>query len=403
LNTQNRSIKSVEDAPLETPQGAPGLFNTSKVLAVASGHFVHDMFTGFLAPLLPLIIEKLGLSLALAGVLAAMQQLPSLIDPLLGVLADRGKLRWLVILSPLMSAAGMCLLGLAPTYTMLLLLLISVGLSSAIWHTATPVWTARCSGRQVGKGMSFYMIGGEGARTLSPLIAVAAVSWWGLDGIWRLLPLPLASSVLLYWQLRDIDGCKAVERTVVPDWKTSWQSLRRVLIPAIGIMLTQAFIQSAFNVYLPTYIAAQGASLWLAGASLTIYQAAGVTGVLLAGMWSDRLGRRKILLAVLLASPLLMFLFLATTGWLRIVALVGVGFCVLSIGPVLLAIVQENSRDHPATGNGLYLTSTFTGRSLILILVGVMADQMGMQAAFTTCAWLGFLALPFAWMLPRDE
>jgi len=50
----------------------------------------HDIFTSFLAPLLPLIIQKLGLSLTLAGSLAAFQQLPSLINPFLGLLADRG-------------------------------------------------------------------------------------------------------------------------------------------------------------------------------------------------------------------------------------------------------------------------------------------------------------------------
>jgi hypothetical protein len=37
------------------------------VLTAAGGHFVHDSFTSFLSPLLPLIIQKLGLSLTMAG------------------------------------------------------------------------------------------------------------------------------------------------------------------------------------------------------------------------------------------------------------------------------------------------------------------------------------------------
>ena len=62
-------------------------FQTGRVLTVAGGHLIHDIFTSFLAPLLPLIINKLGLSLTLAGSLAFFQQLPGLINPLLGMIS----------------------------------------------------------------------------------------------------------------------------------------------------------------------------------------------------------------------------------------------------------------------------------------------------------------------------
>ena len=84
-------------------------FQTGRVLTVAGGHLIHDTFTSFLPPLLPLIIQKLGLSLTLAGSLAAFQQFPGLINPLLGLLADRGSLRWLAILAPTLTAAAMSL------------------------------------------------------------------------------------------------------------------------------------------------------------------------------------------------------------------------------------------------------------------------------------------------------
>jgi len=42
-------------------------FQTTRVLFIALAHFVHDTYPAFLAPLLPLLTEKPGLSLALAG------------------------------------------------------------------------------------------------------------------------------------------------------------------------------------------------------------------------------------------------------------------------------------------------------------------------------------------------
>ena len=41
-------------------------FQAEQVLTIASGHFVHDVYSAFLPPLLPLIIEKMSLSLTLA-------------------------------------------------------------------------------------------------------------------------------------------------------------------------------------------------------------------------------------------------------------------------------------------------------------------------------------------------
>ena len=39
-----------------------------------------------------------------------------------------------------------------------------------------------------GKGMSYYMVGGELARTAGPMIILGVISWWGLEGTWRLIP-----------------------------------------------------------------------------------------------------------------------------------------------------------------------------------------------------------------------
>ncbi len=43
------------------------------------------------------------------------------------------------------------------------------------------------------------------------------------------------------------------------------------------------------------------------------------------------------------------------------------------LGEVLMALVQEYSRDHPATANGLFMASNFAGQALIIFLVGFVA------------------------------
>jgi FSR family fosmidomycin resistance protein-like MFS transporter len=391
----------MNETVLDRPTAAPAAeFQTGRVLTIAGGHLIHDIFSSFLAPLLPLIITKLGLSLTLAGSLASLQQLPGLINPLLGMLADRGSLRWLAILSPTITAVTMSLIGIAPTYTVLVILLLTTGFSSAFWHVPTPVMIARVSGRQVGQGMSFFMLGGELARSVGPVIAVGAVSLWGLEGLWRLMPVGLAASAVIYWRLRDVDVRPA--RRANGAWADSWRELRRVLLPAIGIMLARGFMVAALTTFLPTFLVSEGADLKFAGGALSVLELAGAVGVLTSGTASDRLGRRNVLGVILTVSPLLMLAFLALRGWAMFPLLLVLGFTTLSTNPVLMALVQEYSRDHPATANGLFMASNFAGQALIIFLVGAAADQFGLRATFMACAGIGFAGLPFVLMLPHE-
>ena len=106
-------------------------FQTDGVVTISAAHAVHDTYSGFLPPLLPAFIETLSLSKAEAGSLMLFVRAPSLLQPFIGHLDDRISLRYLVILTPAVTATAMSLLGLAPGYAVLALLLLVAGLSSA--------------------------------------------------------------------------------------------------------------------------------------------------------------------------------------------------------------------------------------------------------------------------------
>ena len=99
-------------------------FQADRVATIAAGHVVHDTYTSFLPPLLPRFIADLSLSRTEAGVLTVFMQVPSLLQPLIGHLADRVSLRYLVILAPAATGAMMSLLGVASDYALLALLLV---------------------------------------------------------------------------------------------------------------------------------------------------------------------------------------------------------------------------------------------------------------------------------------
>jgi FSR family fosmidomycin resistance protein-like MFS transporter len=374
-------------------------FQTGKILTLSIAHFIHDVYSSFLAPLLPLLIEKLSMSLTQAGFLSTVMQIPALLNPYIGVLADRISVRYLVILAPAMTAVPMSLIGMAPGYGVLLILLFITGISVSVFHVPAPVMVADLSAARKGRGMSFFMTGGELARTVGPLVAVAAVSLFGLEDFYPVMIFGLLSSVWLYFKFR-----RGPVKQVSPHRRLSiletWRSLRHVLLPLTAILVTRGFMHASMTAFLPTYIKMETGNLWLAGIALTLFEAAGVAGVLTAGSISDGLGRRKTLLTSLLGAPLFLFLFTLTGGWLRVVALLVVGFTLLSTTPVMLALIQENARRSPAAANGLFMMTSFMARSAVVVVVGFIADRIGLNATYLISAGMGLLGIPFVLMLP---
>ncbi len=375
-------------------------FQTGKIMALSIGHFIHDVYSSFLSPLLPLLIEKLSLSLTQAGFLSTIMQLPALLNPHIGQLADRISVRYFVVLAPALTAIPMSLIGMAPSYGVLLILLFVTGVSVSVWHVPAPVMIAELSAARKGRGMSFFMTGGELARSVGPLVAVAAVSVFGLEDFYPVMIFGLLASVWLYFKLRTIPVKPVGSRRKFSVLET-WRKLRFVLLPLSGILIARGFMHASMTAFLPTYIKMETGNLWLAGIALTLFEAAGVAGVLAAGSISDWFGRRQTLLISLLGAPLCLFVFTLSGGWLRVAALIATGFMLLSTTPVMLALVQENARQAPAAANGFFMMINFIARSAVVVVVGFIADRIGLNAAYLISAAMGLLGIPFVLMLPR--
>ncbi len=387
-------------AAVESKKALPGEFHTSGVIAVSAGHAVHDTYTGFLNPLLPKFIEALSLTKTEAGLLTVFMQWPSILQPFLGYLADRVSLRPFFIMAPTVTAVAMSLLGVAPGYAVLAMLLLVAGLSSASLHAAGPAFIGHLSGRQLGRGMGFWMVGGELGRTLGPMVVVATVQLVGLKGTpWLMITGP-GASVLLYWRLRNVVESVPKTRQELP-LRQVLRGMSSFALPLAGLVTARAFLVASLSTYLPILITEQGGNLWLAGASLTIFQAAGVVGAFSGGALSDRLGRRRILFFAMSTASIFVFVFLGVSGWVQLIILIVLGFSVLSLEPVFMAVMQESFPENRALATGVLLAQTFTIRSLVVVALGAVADRYDMRMAFVISGVISFVGLPLIFLLPR--
>ncbi|MFC2097887.1 MFS transporter [Bacteroidota bacterium] len=378
-------------------------FQIANVVSISTAHFFHDVYTSFLAPLLPLLFDKFGINFFLAGSLSVIQRIPSLLNPFVGIIAERLQMRYFVILSPGITAIAMSLIGVAPHYIILIILLFISGISSTLFHVPTPVMIKRVSGKRIGKGMSFYMFGGELARSVGPLIIIAAVSLWGLEGTWRVMPMGLATSVVLFYRLKDIKISDELKKNKqYKQYKDTFTQFLPMFTWISGFTFFRGAMKSVLALYLPVFLENEGHSLWFAGGSLSVLMLAGAIGTLFSGTISDKLGRSRTLLIICLSTPVFMFLFLISDGIWTFPVLVLLGFFLVAPTPVVLAIVNGTKSPHPAFMNGIYMGLNFLLNAIALLIMSLVADIVGLRTTFFLTIFISLLAIPFIYLMDRS-
>ncbi|MBT4265526.1 MAG: MFS transporter, partial [Deltaproteobacteria bacterium] len=338
---------------------------------------------------------KLSISYSSAGFLTVAQRLPSLVNPFVGLIADKISIRYFVIFAPAITAISMSLLGIAPNYVVLVGLLLIMGISATLFHVPAPVMMKRVSGDRIGMGMSFFMFAGEAARTIGPLIILGAVSLWGLEGTFRLIPIGLACSAFLFIRIRNIRISDEFKRK---DSQVSWKVTIKHALPTLKILaaftLSRSLMRGALTIFLPVYLSSKGASIWVAGISLSVVQLTGAAGTIFSGTISDRVGRKATLMVTAIFSPVLMWAFMMVEGIFIFPLLLVMGLFLLAPMPVMLAAVNEIKSEQPAFLNGIYMMINFIINSAAVMLIGFMGDRIGLDLTYKISAVVALTAIP---------
>jgi MFS transporter, FSR family, fosmidomycin resistance protein len=396
-----RSTIEPEIAQVEPdlPQVEEG-FHTADVVTGAVAHGAHDTYFSFLPTILPLLIQNLSLSTTQAGLLSACTQIPNLVQPLIGHLADRKNLKMLVVLAPALSSLLITLVGIAPNFGIVALLLLLAGFSTAGFHSIAPAMVAARSGQKVGRGMGFFMVGGELGFGIGPLVVVAAIGLLTLRGLPWLMTLGMLASVILYYRLKDTSTVRQVESLTRLPIREALLQMRGLMLPIVAIIFITGFLNANIVNYLPTFMSREGVAFSLAGASLSVVELSGTVGVLLMGFFSDRLGHRNVILWGTLGSAIFAGGFLLAHGWLQVVMLIGTGLFAFIANPAFLAMVQTEFKSNRSLANGVYMSFSFVLRSIVVVIVGLLADQFGMRPVFAWSAVVTLLAVPVIFLLP---
>jgi predicted MFS family arabinose efflux permease len=365
---------------------------------LALGTITYSVGRFVLSPLLPTIIDSLGISAAMAGLsLTVMFGLGSLVRYPAGRLSDTLSRKTVLVVSLATLVAGFGLLSTATSYPTFLLALVALGLGTGMYQppviaTLSDLFETR-QGQALGINNSSIYVAG----TVAAVLAVFAV---GLDA-WRVLFLPLAGLlllVLLTTHLRNREAY-ALFRPTLELRRTGARlvanrSIRRQLLLASLF----AFAWQGTVGFLPTFLQVEkGFDPAAASSAFAALFFIGIFANLLGGRFADSFGASPVIVSITaIATVGLGVVVVARTP---VTTVLGIG--VLSVGlagfwPVMQTYIMELVPDDTKAGDYGAFSMVYIGvGSLGPTYVGVVADAANYRVAFTglvLCLFLGSLS-----------
>ena len=367
------------------------------VLLMAGTHFMVDGYGNIYAPLLPLLIPKLHLTLAAAGTLTMLYQIAASVAQVgFGQIADRWRPRLLVMTGPVVAVTFLSFVGVAPSIPALAAVLVLGGLGAAAFHPPAAALAHRLGGTSPGLAMSVHITGGTLGFSLGPLLFAPFAQHLGLA--WTpLLALPgLAVIALFLTRVPPIElhhsrgaGFRALRPYARP----------LALLYVIVVLRTLASL--SFATFVPVMLTRRGLSVSSAGVIVAVYLFASGAGGFLGGPAADRFGPRDVIawsLAVatpfLVAAPLL-------SGWPFIVVLAIGGFFLQSTLPVNVVFGQALAPVSAATVSSLMMGFAWGMGGFSVPIVGAIADRYGIERTLFGLAIVPLFAAATALWLPK--
>ncbi len=364
---------------------------------LASTHVVVDAYTNIYAPLLPLLIPHLNLSLKAAGTLAMCFQMANSVSQLgFGTLADRWRPRVLVIAGPLLTVTVLSFIGWATSPLTLGLVLVAGGLGGAAFHPPAAALVYRLADHRKGLAMSAHLSGGSLGFSAAPLLFAPFLAYMGLQ--WS--PLIMIPGLLaLSWTLRQVPPMQRPEAHE----RSTWASLRPGAVPLALLYFTivlRTATSYGFMTFAPTLLTRQGLTIGEASTAVSLYLFASGIGGFIGGPLSDRLGPRRIIVWTLVAAVPFMAMAprLPPAGFTTMLAIGGL--LLQSTLPISVTFAQTFVKGGAATVSSLMMGFAWGMGSLAVPLIGAGADRFGIEQALTVLAFVPLLAAALAWGLP---
>jgi len=395
------AIRSTAADP-SSPQAETTVFGV--ILAISGCHLLNDMMQSLLPAIYPNLKTDLHLSFGEIGLVTLAYQITaSILQPLVGLYADRRSNPWVLPGGTLFSLAGLAVLSVAHVYGLVLLGACLLGVGSSVFHPESSRVARMAAGGRPGLAQSLFQVGGNAGQALGPLAAALVVVRWGQSSLALFALLALLAGAVL-WNVAVWARYHGAARLAIA-------SARKVTIDlpkgaagkGIAILLVLIFSKYVYLASLTSYftfylIERFQVSVENAQMHLFAFLAAVALGTIAGGPVGDRFGRKAVIwISILGVLPFTLLLPYANLFWTGPLVVI-IGLLLASAFPAIVVLAQELAPGRIGMISGLFFGFSFGMGGLGAAVLGELADWKGVETVYKLCAVLPALGLLAAFL-----
>ncbi|MFX1519092.1 MAG: MFS transporter [Promethearchaeota archaeon] len=361
-------------------------------------HAINHSFQLMIAPLLPFFAVEFSLNFVEIGLLVTafvaaygVGQFPA------GFLADRIGSKNLIIIGISICAIGALFALISSNIYLLSASLAIIGIGGSTYHPSGLTMLSHAfdeKGR--GRAMGLHGLAGSVGQIASPIasagIAVWSSNWRMTFLIYALMGISFSIFVFIRWKGKDV-----TKKTRSQSSKQT-NSVKSLLSKAIVIVFLLAICQGLLyqitTNFLVLYLVERGYNVTVASLMLSLLLAAGGIGQYVAGAFSDRYGRKKVLIFLTTATIISVMPIPFVSNEILIALVLVFGFFLLGIIPTTNALMADLAKESFGILFGFYYLFAFGVSSAGPLIAGFIAESYGgLSSIFIFSGVLGLICL----------
>lgn len=380
----------------------------SILLIVSFCHFLNDTIQSMLPAIYPVLKAEFGLSFSQIGLITLVLQLTSsLVQPLVGVYADKRHHSWQLSVAMLFTLSGLMLLSSATEFWMLLVSVALCGCGSSIFHPQGSQVAQLASGGRKGFAQGIFQVGGNAGYSLGPLLAGLIVLSHGMSSIRWFGILALLCAALLFhvgrWHVRAVRILtKKFRNRWIPEISCSRRKIYFFVFILFMLMFSKNFYSASMTSYFTFFLIDKfDVSIRTSQICLFIFLASHAVGTVVGGLVGDRFGRRLVIwFSILGVAPFTMILPYLDSFAATVCVSVVIGLIISSAFPAILVFATDLLPEHTGIVAGIFYGLSFGIAGLGSSVFGWVADKTSVQFVFQISTLLPFLGI-LAVFLPK--
>ena len=321
------------------------LNSKSAIKWLSSAHFVNDIYTGFLNPIMPFIAAKLGFTMSLATVLIAITQICSnMFQPVFGFFADNLLKRFFVFWGLILVSIFIPLASVAPNIYLLTLFMILGCLGSSFFHPQSSGFVNIFSGQNCSVDMGIFISMGSLGFAFGPLIVALIIQNFGLENIVYTSLLGLLIALLMFKFVPKLSN--SIEQPIKKEFFSSFKEIlsNRQIDYLLFISMMKSLVTNSSCILLPFLWKSLGYSAFYIGIALFLFVFMGALGSFVSPKAEKKYGSKPTMYFSMWITFPLMCLFALTYKTMPILSLAIfalMGFTTMLAQPITMVWAQK--------------------------------------------------------------